>query len=77
MPPAMWAQTADFLRDGRVADLLKWPTRDQTEILELAKRRPYYQFRLMACEIWLRTRFDSECTNGIAERLLRFGNTNA
>jgi len=73
MPPTMWTQTAEFLRDGRVAGLLKWPTQDQTEILDLAKKRPYYQFRLLACEIWLRTRFDGERPGDIAERLIGYG----
>jgi asparagine synthase (glutamine-hydrolysing) len=71
-PPTMWAHTAEFLRNGRVAALLKWPTGDQTEILELAKKRPYYQFRLLASEIWLRTRFDGERPAQIAERLLSY-----
>jgi hypothetical protein len=70
MPAAMWAQAAEFLRDGRVAGLLKWPARDQTEVLDLLEKRPYYQFRLLACEIWLRTRFDGEPAAGIAERLI-------
>jgi asparagine synthase (glutamine-hydrolysing) len=72
MPPSTWAEAAEFLRGGRVADLLKWPKADQTEILGLAKKRPYYQFRLLACEIWLRTRFEGECTDAIAERLIHF-----
>ena len=69
----MWADAAEFLRDGRVASLLKWPTADQTEILDLVKKRPYYQFRLLACEIWLRTRFDGERPDRIAERLISYG----
>jgi asparagine synthase (glutamine-hydrolysing) len=76
-PPTLWAQTAEFLRDGRVAGLLKWPTQDQTEILELAMKRPYYQFRLLACEIWLRMRFDGERPDRIAERLLSYGTPSA
>lgn len=71
MPPDIWAETAGFLRGGLVADLLKWPIGDQSEILELARRRPYYQFRLMACEIWLRGRFENEHPQEISERLLR------
>jgi hypothetical protein len=73
----MWSQTAEFLRDGRVAGLLKWPTQDQTEILELATKRPYYQFRLLACEIWLRMRFDGERPERIAERLLSYESASA
>jgi asparagine synthase (glutamine-hydrolysing) len=70
MPATMWAQAAEFLRDGRVAGLLKWPAQDQTEVLDLLEKRPYYQFRLLACEIWLRTRFDGESPGDIAERLI-------
>lgn len=69
--PSMWSDTEAFLRDGRVADLLKWRSRDQPEILALAKQRPYYQFRLMACEIWLRIRFDNECPQKISDQLLK------
>ncbi|TCK19036.1 asparagine synthase (glutamine-hydrolysing) [Thiogranum longum] len=71
MPPSMWSNTAEFLRNGRVSDLLKWPSRDQSEILELAKQRPYYHFRLMACEIWLRTRFDNASPQDISGQLLK------
>jgi asparagine synthase (glutamine-hydrolysing) len=72
MAPSMWSDTEAFLRDGRVADLLKWSSRDQPGILALAKQRPYYHFRLMACEIWLRTRFDNECPQKISDQLLQF-----
>jgi asparagine synthase (glutamine-hydrolysing) len=71
MPPSMWGGTANFLRGGRVAEILKWPSPDQDEILQLATRRPHYHFRLIACEIWLRTRFDNEHPQNISDRLLR------
>jgi asparagine synthase (glutamine-hydrolysing) len=73
--PSLWRATTPFLRDGRVADLLKWPSRDQDEILALAKQRPYYQFRLMSCEMWLRTRFDNASPREISDQLLALVNT--
>lgn len=73
--PSMWSGTGAFLRDGRVAELLKWPSRDQPGILALAQQRPYYHFRLIACEIWLRTRFDNECPQKIADQLLKLKKT--
>ena len=76
-PPTMWARAAGFLRDGRVAGLLKWPAQDQPEILELAEKRPYYLFRLLASEIWLRTRFDGERADCIAERLMSHASASA
>ena len=73
----MWSGTAEFLRNGRVADLLKWPGADQSEILALAKQRPYYQFRLVASENWLRTRFGNECPQEISGQLLKLKNSRA
>ena len=67
--PSMWKGTAAFLRNGRIAELLKWPDKDQDEIIALVQRRPYYQFRLLSCEIWLRTRFDGEGPEEISATL--------
>ena len=67
--PSMWNGTSAYLRNGRVAELLKWPDKDQDDILSLVEGHPYYQFRLLSCEIWLRTRFDGECPEQISATL--------
>lgn len=70
MRPVMWRGTAEFLRRGRVAQFLKWCPADEDDILALLARQPYYQFRLLAMELWWRMTFDGECPGALTERLL-------
>jgi asparagine synthase (glutamine-hydrolysing) len=69
--PSMWEGTAGFLRDGYVADLLKWRADDQDEILALLRRHPYFQFRLIATEVWLRMWLGGESATKLSSALLQ------
>jgi hypothetical protein len=60
-----------FLTGGRVAELLKWRAADQPEILRLLPKHPFYQFRLLGMELWLRMSFGSERPEDLSEQLLR------
>ncbi len=58
-PPVLWRGiTAGLLTNGYLADLLKWPRQQMDEIVALLNTKPYYQFRLIGCEIWLRQFYD-------------------
>ena len=67
----MWNGTTGLLRNGRLAELLKWRTEDQADILGLLAGHPYYQFTLVATETWLRMRFGGESPESLSEELLR------
>lgn len=71
MPSAMWHGLERMLPGGRLADRLEWPTGEQHEITALLARRPYYLFRLLACEIWLRVCVDGEAPEAVGEELKR------
>jgi asparagine synthase (glutamine-hydrolysing) len=69
--PVMFRGTGAILRGGRVAELLKWRREDEAEILGLLARQPFYQFRLVAMECWLRMQFAGESAEAIGEELIR------
>ncbi len=71
MRPAMWSGLMPLLRGGRLAELLKWPSADEPDILALASRQRFYQFRLIAMELWLRATFHGETPESLAEQMLR------
>jgi len=73
--PTLWQGTHEFLRGGQVAELLRWQTQDQTEILDLLQTQPYFQFRLLSMEIWLRTTFEGQHPSDISEELLALRNS--
>jgi len=67
----MWNGTTGLLRNGRLAELLKWRSEDQADILGLLAEHPYYQFTLVATETWLRMRFGGESPESLSEELIR------
>ncbi len=69
--PSMWRGTQEFLRGGKIANLLKWNAGDQDEIFGLLRRHPYYQFRLVAAEMWMRMCFDGESGAELSDGLLQ------
>lgn len=71
MRPGMWNGLMPFLRGGRVAELLKWHATDQREILTLLPKHPFYQFRLLGMELWLRMNFGTEKPEDLSDQLLR------
>jgi asparagine synthase (glutamine-hydrolysing) len=69
--PGMWKGTTELLRNGRLAELLKWRSEDHADILGLLAANPHYQFTLVTTEAWLRMRFDGESPADMSESLLR------
>lgn len=67
----MWQGMADFLKNGMVAELLKWARADQPEILRLIQTQPYFVFRLLCTEIWARIYFGGESQEQLSDALLR------
>jgi asparagine synthase (glutamine-hydrolysing) len=67
----MWSGTTALLRDGRLAEMLKWRAQDQGDILDLLAAHPDYQFTVVAMESWLRLRFGGESPERLSETLLR------
>jgi asparagine synthase (glutamine-hydrolysing) len=67
----MWQDMADFLKNGMVAELLKWSRTDQPEILRLIQTQPYFVFRLLCTEIWARIYFGGESQEQLSDALLR------
>jgi asparagine synthase (glutamine-hydrolysing) len=67
----MWQGMADFLKNGMVAELLKWGRADQSEILRLIQTQPYFVFRLLSTEIWARIYFGGESLEQLSDALLR------
>ncbi len=65
----IWKGTIGLLRDGRLAELLKWRRQDQADIVGLLSTRPYYQFALVATELWLRMRFGGESPQELSDKL--------
>ena len=71
VPGDMWKGMADFLKNGVVAELLKWGRADQPEILRLIQSNPYFVFRLLCTEIWARIYFGGESPEQLSDALLR------
>jgi asparagine synthase (glutamine-hydrolysing) len=69
--PVMFRGIGAILQGGRVAELLKWRREDEAEIIGLLARQPFYQFRLVTMECWLRMQFDGESAEAIGQALLR------
>lgn len=67
----MFEGMSDFLKDGMVAELLKWGRADQPDILRLIQAQPYFAFRLLCTEIWARIYFGGESQEQLSEALLR------
>ncbi|MCL4747983.1 MAG: asparagine synthase C-terminal domain-containing protein, partial [Burkholderiaceae bacterium] len=65
----MWKGTTGVLREGRLAELLKWRRDDQEDIVRLLAQRPYYQFALVSTELWLRMRFGGESPDDLSDKL--------
>jgi asparagine synthase (glutamine-hydrolysing) len=76
MRASMWDGLLPFLRDGKVADLLKWDRADQQEILSLLPQQRFYQFRLLGMELWLRMNIDGEAPEELSEELIRMKRMN-
>ncbi len=69
-PAEMWRGAVGFLDHGHVAELLKWPSGCQQDIYQLLNRKPYFMFRLLGCELWLRMRLDGDSAADLGEALL-------
>lgn len=69
-PPVMWQNTLEFLRDGHVAQLLKWPAGQHDAIVAMLRTRPYYSFRLLGCEIWLALHNEGTEPAALSEQLI-------
>ncbi len=53
------------------ADLLKWRANDQDDILALSRIHPYFQFRLIATQMWLRMCLEGESGTQLSDALLQ------
>jgi len=69
-PPVMWRNTLDFLKEGHVARLLKWPRDKHDDIVALLGPRRYYCFRLLGSELWLKLHLDRTPPDELAEQLI-------
>jgi len=69
-PNYLWQGMVDFLRNGKVSQLLKWRTQDQDIILKMIQRHPRFLYRLLSTEIWARMYFDGESPEQLSETLL-------
>jgi len=69
-PPPLWDGTESFLENGRVAELLKWPKDRHKQIMAMFKPWNHVNFRLLACELWLRLHVDGESPETLAELLV-------
>jgi asparagine synthase (glutamine-hydrolysing) len=58
-----------FLRDGRVAELLKWRRADQDEILRTARTVRRFVFRLVGVELWCRIFLDGDSPAVLTDHL--------
>jgi asparagine synthase (glutamine-hydrolysing) len=68
---SMWQGMSDFLKNGMVAELLKWRRADQPEILRIIQAQPRFMFRLLCTEIWARIYFGGESQEQLSDVLLR------
>ncbi|MEM7097895.1 MAG: asparagine synthase (glutamine-hydrolyzing) [Pseudomonadota bacterium] len=70
-PPVLWRGVADqFIENGRVAERLGWPKNRMSEIYEILRLRPYYEFRLLCTEIWLAQFEDNMDPQELVDELL-------
>ena len=60
--------------ESEFIDLTKWQENDQREILSLLRSHPYFEFRLIAMELWLRIFFNNESPDLLADTLLDIRN---
>lgn len=70
VPDQLWRGMTHFLRDGAVAQLLKWRPQDQDDILRLVERYPRFLYRLLSTELWYRIYFDGATPEQLGETLL-------
>lgn len=68
---SMWRGVAPFLRDGFAAELLKWRTKEQDDLLDSIARYPRFLFRFVCVELWARIFFGGESPEQLSEALLR------
>jgi len=69
-PPVMWRNTLEFLNDGHVARLLKWPKASMHDIYALLRLKPYFSFRLLGSELWLKMHIDGTSVSELGEALV-------
>ncbi len=68
-PATMWRNTTNFVVNGHVADLLRWPRAQRTSIESLLATKPYFTFRLLGAELWLRLTREGACPQTLGEQL--------
>lgn len=71
-PNHIWLGMVDYLRNGKVAQLLKWRSQDQDSILQMIQRYPRFLYRLISTEIWARMYIDGESPAQLSDVLLYY-----
>jgi len=69
LPASMWFGTETLLKDGVLAEQLKWNKKNQAEMFALFQRNRIFQFRLLSMELWLRMRFHRESAESLTTLL--------
>ncbi|MGE0372130.1 MAG: asparagine synthase (glutamine-hydrolyzing) [Gammaproteobacteria bacterium] len=70
-PSSLWHGLADFLRGGRLAELLKWRSSDQQAILHMFRKHPRMLYRLLSMELWARIYLHGESPASLGESMLQ------
>ena len=70
VPRTIWRSSAPLLRDGMVAELLKWERRSTPLIIERAVQEPYVLLTLVGMELWARIFLRGESPEDLGEELL-------
>ena len=67
----LWRGMEGFLAGGVIADLLRWPSGQQEELLHRVRRHPRFLFRMLCFEIWGRLFLAGATCEQLSEDLLR------
>jgi asparagine synthase (glutamine-hydrolysing) len=67
---AMWRGMAPFLAGGFVAELLRWSSAEERDLLELLARHPRFLYRVICLELWGRLFFRGQSCEQLTEALL-------
>jgi asparagine synthase (glutamine-hydrolysing) len=74
MPMSFSRGTEKLLKDGRLADLMRWPCQFTNEVETLLRGGRYLRFHIVGLELWARIFFDNEQPDAVGEKLLAFAN---
>jgi asparagine synthase (glutamine-hydrolysing) len=70
-PSYLWQGMSGFLRGGRLADLLKWRSSDQQDIVQMIRKHPRLLYRMLSTEIWARIYLDGASPQQLGEAMLQ------